>query len=297
MLKTKTIILFIASTLIGCATGGRTKYGPMTDSGGYDDKKLDNNRFVTRFAANANTHESYAQAFVMFRAIEVCNHNGFNLVDVLDSKDLSSSKTVQRTSNYNYQQPTYFNGNAYSNTNYNYYGGGYGSSNNNTNLYGTMSGGGGYGGSRSWQETYHYPTYDLLYTCINQKIRIGIQVKEISSDEMKPFVKDFLGALLVEEVEDSSPNFGIVQKGDIILRVNGARVQNRSDLVSGINFVKNKIQMVVMRDGKKIFLNAKTFDGTQELQAKINKVISSACSQVPEVKNRPLCTVRTPASK
>ena len=94
----------------------------MSDSGGYSEKKIDDKLYVTRFAGNAYTHPNDALVFSILRAVEICQENGFKFARVVGGKDLSSSKTVQRTSNYNYQQPTYFNGTANSNTNYNYYG-------------------------------------------------------------------------------------------------------------------------------------------------------------------------------
>lgn len=59
--------------------------------------------------------------FSSFRAIEVCREKNYKVARFIGVDDKSSSQTVQRTSSYSYQQPTYFSGSA--NTNYNFYGG------------------------------------------------------------------------------------------------------------------------------------------------------------------------------
>lgn len=297
MAKALLFTAIIGSLLTGCATT-RTKYGPMTDSGGYSEKKIDEKLYVTRFAGNAYTHQNDASLFSLFRAVEICKDNGFKIARVYGTQDLSTSKTVQRTSNYSYQQPTYFNGTANSNTNYNYYGGGYGQANRNTNIYGTVSGGNTYGGSQSWEETYNFPTYDTVFSCTNQAYMLRVQLKAISADDMKPFVKDLMGAVQITSLTDDSPNKDILQPGDMVVRVNGARVQNDAQFISAVDSTKdkNKIPLAIIRDGKQLNISARSLDGTPMIQSETDKIIAAACS-VPEVKKRPICEARTPASK
>jgi hypothetical protein len=295
--KSLIILTLITSSISGCATN-RTKYAPMTDTGGYADKKVDDNLFVSRFSGNAYTHRNDASLFSMLRAVEICQDNGYIFARIYGSKDNSTSRTVLRTANYSFQQPTYFNGSANTYGNYNYLGGGYGQLNSNTNLYGTVTGGNTYGGSKTWEETYNYPTFDTLFSCTNQPFFAGVQLKNISADDMKPFVKDLMGAMQVEKVTRGSPNEGIIQTGDLITRVNGNRIKSLSEFVGSIDTAKNKnkITIVVIRDGKQIILNAKATDGTLTLKLQTVEIVSAACN-VPEIKKRPVCIGRLPASK
>lgn len=285
----RVLLLIIGLTsLVGCAT--RTKYQPMTKAGGYADQALGNGLYMSRFAGNAYTNKQDAQYFTNFRAVEVCREKGFKLARVHGFQDLSSSQTVQKTSNYNYQTPTTFTGNATTNTNYNVYGNTL-NAKSNTNLYGQVSGGHSYGGSNTWNETYHYPTFDVAYSCENEVHLIGIQLKPIENSEVKQWTKDSLGAMQIEDFTPGSPNEDELQVGDTIVKVMGKRVVNVQQLGKQIKRAKDKskISALIVREGKlkKVKLKAKDF--TDQFVQGNNQVVQYSCT-VPEIKKRAICS-------
>jgi hypothetical protein len=294
----KYFCLFLLSIAIsGCGTM-RTKYQPQGDSGGYSEQKVDDKIMVARFAGNAHTSKGDASAFSAFRATEICKEQGLKIARLYITKDISTSQVVQKTSNYNYQQPTYVSGHANSNTNYNYYGGGYGQTNTNTSLNGTVSGGSSQGGSTAWQETYIYPTFDTYFSCTNQAFMTYVRLKEVSAEDAKPYVKDLMGFVQIDEIFDESPNKGILQVGDFMVKVNGNRIQSQPQYVSAIDASKDKNRIVIqiIRDGKPRIVNIKAVDATAMLEEQTVKIIGAVCA-APEVKNRPICAGRVPASK
>ncbi len=287
-------LILLAAWVSGCATG-RTKYDPYTSSGGYSEANVDEKIMVARFAGNAFTNKGDAAKLSNFRATEICYEKGYKALRIYDIKDLSSSQIVQKTSSYNSQQPTYFSGSGTANTNINTYGGS-GFANTNSNFSGSTSGGGSQGGSTSWQETYHYPTFDTVFSCTNQAYMLKFKPKEISADDMKPFVKDLMGAVQVEEVMDGSPNKGILDNGDFIIKVNGSRVKNKAQMMSAIDSSKDKekIALTVVRDGQVKTVSAIAIDGTSIIIQETEKLATQACT-LPEVKKRPICAERMPA--
>jgi hypothetical protein len=280
-------IHLLASLITGCATT-RTKYRPWSEDGGYSEKKIDQSLYVARFSANAYTHPQDALVFSKFRAIEVCQDNGFKFARILENRDRSTKEKIQRTSNYNFQDPIYFNSNSKSNTNFN--SGYFGKDESTTTINGQIHGGNSYGGSQSWVDTYNYPTFDTIFSCTNQPLMLGVQLREISPDDMKQFVKDFMGGMQVIKFNEGSPNEGIFQSADIITRVNGTRVQDLPQVVTALESAKdkNKIQITVVRDGKQLTLDARAADSTMIIQAENEKILFAACS-LSDVKIRPAC--------
>ncbi len=106
-------LLFLVSA---CAT--RTQYKPHGQSGGYSETKIKDNIYMSRFSGNAYTHADDAKAFAQFRAIEVCRDLDFKVTKILSIDNKTTSQSVQKSSSYNYQQPTNFIGNSNTSTNY-----------------------------------------------------------------------------------------------------------------------------------------------------------------------------------
>jgi hypothetical protein len=288
--------LAVAFIFSGCAT--RTKYQPNDNAGGggYSDNRVDEKIVASRFAGNAYTNKQDAALLSQFRAIEYCYEQGYRAVRFYGINDLSTSQTVQKTSSYTYQNPTYISGNAYSNTTGNMYGNNY-YGNTNTNFNGTVTGGGSNSSSRTWNETYHFPTYDTYYSCTNQAFMTKVKVKEVKADDMKPFVQDLMGAVQIEAILDGSPNKEVLQVGDIVTKVNGNRVQKNPQYSSEIDASADKehIVLTVVRDGKPTTIKAKAVDATDMILADTNKIVGAACT-LSEIKSRPICTSRLPAS-
>lgn len=274
--------------LSACAT--RTLYQPHGQSGGYSEAIVKDDLMVARFSGNAYTHKNDAQLFSVFRAIEICKDKGYRVMRMENFEDNSSSQTVQKSYTYNNQQPTYFSGNANSNTNYNYYGGNTLYSNTNTNVNGTMYGGDTHSNTQTWNETYHYPKYSTYFTCANEISLARVELKDMSAEDIKDFTIDKLGAAQVVSLADDSPNKEIFQVGDIILKVNNQRILNQQDFVKALNGSPNKesIPALVVREGKNHNIKFKAKDFTYMFEQDNLKVITSACT-VSEVKKRPIC--------
>lgn len=284
--------LLILSVLFSFGCASRTKYKPMDGSGGYADKAMGKGIYISRFAGNAYTNQQDAQTYTGFRAVEVCREKGYKVARILGFQNLSTSKTVQKTSNYNYKNPTYYSGTANTNTNYNIYGNTL-NSRSNTNVNGQVYGGSSYGGSNTWNETYNFPTYDVMYSCENKIYLMGINLDPVKNENIKEFSKDTLDALAVSGFGDNSPNEEVLQLGDIILKVNGRRVVNVKQIGRQLKKAKNKnaVTTLIIREGKKKNVQLTAKDGTEFFLNQNNQVVQASCN-VPEIKKRPICSSR-----
>lgn len=292
MKATELLKLSIFVLLSACATQMRTTYAPQGERGGYSDAQVNSNLRVARFAGNAYTHPSDAELFSVFRAVEVCSNQPLAFPRLYGTFNRSTQQTVQRSSSYNYQAPTYFSGNANSNTQYNAFG-----SNTQTNLYGQATGGQVYGGQTSWNETLNYPVFDTLYSCVTKTFRANLGLEQLTADKAEEFVKDRLGALVVKEVLAESPNKGIVKVGDIITKVNGERVEGLPQFSAQIDNAKNPSAPIftLVREGKTITVHGKAIDSSDEFRRVANEVSGRACAAA-ELKKQAFCANRFPAS-
>lgn len=296
----KIVLMMVLGSLLGaCATTDtanttdlRTLYAPHNQSGGYSDGSLTNGILVSRFVGNAYTHKNYVEMFSQFRAVEICKEQGFEYVYPLHQEDVTTSRTTQRTLNYQNQAPALITGSANAHTNYNYYGGNTLYSSGNTNLNGIIIGGGAQGGSSSWEETHTYPALDFYFSCANNSsyYKIGITSKTLRGEEIKEYTKDKLGGVQVIGIGDDSPNKDLLQVGDIILKVDSNRVLNEIDLAKYVRNARSKteIPFAIVREGKGKIVIAKTIDRARKLEEAQNQVISTAC-KVPEIESRPVC--------
>ena len=254
----------------------RSLYQPQDGTnGGYSEARIDDKVMVTRFAGNGNTHRDDASAFSQFRALELCKEQGFRITRILSSKDLSTSQTVQRTSNFNF-------GNANASVN------GFGQPFPSAYYSGTAN---QVGVSNTWNQTFNYPTFDTFFSCKNQAYLAKLNLKEISAEDAKPFVKDLMGVVQIQDFIEGSPNRDILRIGDFILRINGERIRTLAEGMNAIDGAKDKdqIKFLIVRDGKLLTVNAKAVDGTTMLEESAKKFLATVCSNVLELKNRSIC--------
>lgn len=289
-LRLKKVILFSLVLGLGaCAT--KTAYQPHGREGGYSEIQVGENLYMSRFSGNALTHANDASLYSAFRAIEICHQQGKAVARVHGVVDESTQKSVVKSSNYQYQAPTYFSGTSSSSTNYDLFGGAFGSSSTETDMFGSTYGGQTYGGGQTWTETYNFPTYDTYFSCVDETFFTGINLQQISKEDMRAHVKDLLGALQVVGTTSDSPNIGRIEKGDFIIRVAGIRVENVIDYWRAVDGADNKqrIQVEIVRDGvrKSIFLEA--LDATREFINIQDQVVNMVCSG-REVVKRPVCS-------
>lgn len=301
MTKTvKTVVsLIVVMTFAGCSHT-RTKYHPLDKSGGYSENQVDQSTLVTRFAGNAFTTTQDAMLLSQFRAVELCREKGFVGARVVGYQDLSASQTVQRSSTSTYSTPVTVSGNGSSTGTANCYAGTcYGSG--TAHYSATATGGDQHSQTRTWNETYNYPTFDTYFRCANESYRLGANIKPISIDDMKPFVRDLMGAVQVEGFSDDSLNKDVLQVGDFITKVDGVRVQNNAQLILAVEDArsKDKIKLQIVREGKVQTVVVKALDATASLKSDNEKLLTSVCSNTSEVMDRSVCRglERVPASK
>lgn len=249
----KFLIIFTSiSFLSGCAT--RTKYKPHNDhTGGYSHSELKDNLYVSRFAANAKTHQNDAHLFSNFHAIELCLQKGFKFTRVLDVKDLSEKKSIY---------------------------------NSTTTFYG--SNGVVFGSTIGSETKLNLPIYDTIFTCENEFKVVGAIVKNIPAKEASTITKDYLGALQIVEVPSDSHNDKILQDGDVVIKVDGKRIQGKFSFNKELNKKGSKTKITIIRDGKRIVKEVALRDGSQLLKDANMHVIENACS-VPEIKKNVIC--------
>jgi hypothetical protein len=266
--------------LSSCATPSRTKYGKgVSEAEGFSDYVINENFYVSRFAGNAHTHKNDAMLFSHFRAVDKCRELGFMYARIWETRDLTTSKTVTRSSSSSYSTPQ----NVYGQFTNAPLGGG-------VNFNGSVSNGMTFADTDTWNETYHYPSFDSVYSCVNGLWAARIRLKDLSAEEMKPYVSDFMGAQLVEEVMEGSPNNTILFPGDVILKINKIRVQSIQNFNIHLTNYKNKskIPIEILRDGKRLSLNIKAVNSGSILVESNGEILKAACS-VPEIATHPIC--------
>ncbi len=277
-------LFFVAiASLLSCAT--RTKYEPHGNSGGYSETTLDSGVNVARFSGNAHTTPGDAKIFSQFRAVELCEQQGSKVTRILKVEDKSQSKDVQKSETSTHQRPSTIDGSSNSI-------GGY------TSYSGTVTGGSATSNTTSWIETLNFPIYDAYFSCANQVYLTGIVPKDLSADEMKSLVKDLLGAIQVQSFGEQSPNKGVLRVGDIIYKLNKERVTTVDQFSAEVNSSKEKLNLKasIFRDGQPLVVKIKATDSTDTF-LKFSEQLKAAACTVSEVKTRPICQNRMPASR
>lgn len=264
---------------VGCASKSRTQYDVDGHYGGFSDGKIEGNIRYALFRGNAYTHADDAKNFAILRSIEVCENIKKKLSYTIDLQDLTSSSTHQRSSGVALNSQRNFNGTITPN--------GFGGFNNsgvvspNTNVL----------NSTTWNETYTYPSFRIIFQCTDREFRVGIDMEDVSAEQMKPYVKDLLGAVQIIEVLGDSPNKDIIDVGDLIIKINSKRVFSSKSVMLKIQEagVKGKLEIEIIRDGKSKKLTAKVVDISNERASKKEAFLRNVCSTVPEIGSREIC--------
>jgi hypothetical protein len=252
-------LLLIFFLIAGCATKP-TPYQKESKKEGYRDSLQDELKIAT-FKANTVTKMEKAQSYAEFRAIENCRENENKHANIIDISDKSVRKDVVRTSGSGW-------GPSYGFGMYPYYSR-YSSIGVGVN-YSTMS-------SDSWNETLVYPIIQVYYTCSDQIVRPELRLKEISSEQMKLLVKDLRGALQIENIPENSPNEKLIEQGDLILKVNGKRIEKIYELIRYFKDKNSVVDLQILREGEKKNVKIKAIDITPEALKAEKKVITNVC--------------------
>lgn len=245
--------LIFVLILSSCA--GRTKYGPHVGrEGGFSSSKISENIYLSRFAANGHTHQDDAYLFSQFHAIEYCLEKGFKFTRNLEVKDLTEDRKVIHTSS------------SFSKL--------------SSNVFGS---------STSYEEKINLPTFDTIFSCYNEFKIIGAKISIVPAEKATILTKDFLDALQVEMIPLYSPNSNVLRVGDIILKVNGARIRNLLELTTELSKTGLKADLELVRDGARVMKTVHTADGSSILAEENSRIIKLAC-KVPEIKEKTICT-------
>jgi hypothetical protein len=259
-------VLLIALTLaaVGCATTPTPYQLSNKDKDGYSDKNMDSLLRVATFKGNSATKKETAELYAKFRAIEICKEMGNNLTHILLVRDNTYSKEISQTTA---NGPSYYYGMSPYYGHYGAYGAG-------------MGGGYGYGTvtTTTSNDTYTYPMFDVYFECVDKPLDAGISLINLSSSQMKTIVKDLQGAVQVDAVLDESPNKGKIEKGDIVVKANGERVEKIIDVYH--MFRKPSIsnyQVELYRNGVKKTVPVAMTDVTEKVAAAQKEIIKEAC--------------------
>lgn len=101
---------------------------------------------------------------------------------------------------------------------------------------------------------------DLLDDGAVQRGYLGVQIRDLQSEDLEVFKLDDRAGSLVSVVVGGSPaDQGGVQVGDIVISVNGQRVDNTAKLRNIVGSIKpnTSVPVGVLRDGKKMTLQVK----------------------------------------
>lgn len=266
----RTLMTFLIF-MTACSTTSRTKYRPYQDEQGYQVKQGKGDLKISTFKANAYTKREDAELFAKFRAIEDCKGSGFEFAHILEVQDKTILKDVIRSSSAGF--PSYYYGMS---PFYSRYHSGFGLG------FSTMS-------SNTWEETYSYPQFEVTYECTNATYEPELILREVAAKEMQLLVKDLKGGLQVEEIIEGSPNAGVVEEGDVILKANNRRIEEKSVFIQMFRPNQRNIPVVLMREGVRKAVMLKGKDVSPHIAASQQEIIRNACAKEDVEKRSGLC--------
>jgi hypothetical protein len=261
--------LLIATFLFSCSTK-RSQYSPYKKDEGYKDSKEASVR-KTSFKGNEVTKAQDAEVFATFRAIELCQQENKKLLHVLDVANKTTKKDIIRqTGGYN---PSYY----------------YGMS----PFYGRYSGFGmgiGMSTGSAWMDTLEYPEIEITFQCEEKVFGPRVVFRDVNAENMKLLVKDLKGGLQIEKILPGSPNEKQVEVGDIVLKMEGVRIERSQEIQIAFNREPRpqKLTLEILREGVKMKAPLLAVDITQDVQKCQDDMIRMACNY-EEIKKNPLC--------
>jgi serine protease Do len=84
------------------------------------------------------------------------------------------------------------------------------------------------------------------------KGRLGLALRPLSPDEQRN--AGITGGLLVERVQQGPAALAGLQRGDVLLAINGAQVKDMAQLQAAVAHAKKSIALLIQRDGDQIFV-------------------------------------------
>jgi hypothetical protein len=246
--------------LFSCSSSKPTPFKKEEKKEGYRDETYEELK-IARFKANRFTKKEQARLYAEFRAIENCHMTENKHANMLDIFDKSIEQIVTKTSGSNW-------GPSYGFGSYPYYSRypGYGVGIDVIASSGTI-----------WNEKVAYPIMEVYYNCRDFIFRPKILFKEISPEQMDILVKDFMGGMQVEKVCETSPNFKKVQKGDVILKANGKRIEKVYELVRLFETKDSVVILSILREGRPLRIKISAIDVTSDAVKTESEIITKVC--------------------
>lgn len=257
---------------LSCAHQKRTPYKSFHKGEGFSDSVLDENLKIAGFKANSRTKPSQASMFAHFRAIENCRSTSPDLLaHIMEINNKTYRERVTRISSTGY--PAYYFGMSPYYQRYSGFGFGFSTMN-----------------SQTWNETLVYPNYEITYRCENRIFEPKLELAEVPSPDLRHLVKDLYGAILIQKILPDSPNKNSVRAGDIIVKVEGNRVQKIYELLNSFHRSK-ELKVDLLRDGQlKQSIKLKSNDVSDSIKASEQKLLKKACTY-DDLKKRLPCTL------
>ena len=132
----------------------------------------------------------------------------------------------------------------------------------------------------SYPVTSVYPNFVSGFECRTQfKDFVGSPELEVLSRELVHDVsKDYRGGLLVKSSKDSKT----FQSDDVLIRVNGVRVEQTTEIRDALEKLDSaKVNVDVIRSQEIIHLSAQVKDLTPNVKADQTKIIELTCKNIP----------------
>lgn len=224
------IACFVLILSFSCSHQKRTPYKLLHKGEGFSDSNLEDNLKVAGFKANARTKTSQALMFARFRAMENCSSSPNFLTHIMEIQDKTQTEKVMRISSTGY--PAYYFGMSPYYQRYSGFGFGFS----------TMS-------SQTWNETLVYPNFEVIYRCSEKILEPKLGLVEVPSPELRHLVKDLSGAILIQKILPDSPNKDSVLAGDIIIKVEGNRIQKIYEFLNAFHH-HEQVTVDILRDGE-----------------------------------------------
>lgn len=264
------LMIFIVAS---CSTSP-TPYAPMKDKQGYSDQTIDSDLRMASFQGNSATKKDAAELFAKYRAIQICNDVNKPYTHILVVKDKTFDKEVSTASS---TGPTYYYGMSPYYGHYGGYGGGVGMS------YGTAT-------TTVSNETYTYPLFEVYFECVDKPKDARVSLTTLSSSQMKTLMQDLKGGVQVDDILDDSPNKNKFQKGDIIIKANGDRVEKPIEVFQAARKNQQKDMLVeYFRNGVKKSDTVSFKDVTALVDEAQKEIIGRVCKMKDMKDTQDIC--------
>lgn len=289
-------------------------YKPFDHNGGYTEANSNDGLVVARFTGNSKLADNVVKLYSELRAIEICNEKGFQAAVVHGTRDLRGTEYVANKILFNPSKPIY-NSNAPAaaavvapvpqqmqpgqpsiqvNPLASLLTGRLPAATTPSPLKSASD-------ANGIQNTYPVivqTAFDTYFKCANNHFETWLTMRELDEQTMTPYLKDFLGAVQVMDIQRSTVNDGGLLVGDIVLRIDNRRVLDLPEFekLLALHPEKKNMQFEVVRDGVKKMVTVQSLDQIDEIKRQNKRVLDLACS-IAEISDRSICSAPKTTNK